>query len=57
MNRKDFIKYGSLTSAALLASSAGFSHFNSPAPELAVKPLAIAMWDFSWLERRWTVSS
>ncbi len=53
MNRKDFIRYGSLASASLTMQHAGFSTFLHAANEKAVKPLAITMWDFSWLERRW----
>ncbi len=50
MNRKDFIKYGSLSSMAMVASRAGLVNFDAPK---TVRPLAITMWDFSWLERRW----
>ncbi|MFP5041113.1 cellulase-like family protein [Parasediminibacterium sp. JCM 36343] len=50
MNRKDFIKYSSLSSMAVLAAQTGLANFNVPK---TVRPLAITMWEFSWLERRW----
>ncbi|MBL7112000.1 MAG: cellulase [Bacteroidales bacterium] len=64
MNRKDFIKTTSAAAASLGLLSAANSCKDQPAegsktgsliantPKGA--PLAISMWDFSWLERRWT---
>ncbi len=45
MNRKEFLMAG----AALLGSS----WVAESAADAAFSPLAITMWDFSWLERRW----
>lgn len=53
MRRKDFIKRGALSSLALLAAGAGLASVVSTATNKTIKPLAITMWDFSWLERRW----
>ncbi len=53
MHRKDFIKYTSLASVGLLAGSTGYASEKSKSIPTSVKPLAITMWDFSWLERRW----
>ena len=53
MNRKEFIRFGSFTSASLTMQHTGFSTFIHASNEKAIKPLAITMWDFSWLERRW----
>ncbi len=36
-----------------MLQAAGFSNFSSDAFSKKLKPLAITMWDFSWLERRW----
>jgi hypothetical protein len=52
MNRKDFIKYGSLSSLALVAAKNALSN-NIFQPLKTAYPLAITMWEFSWLERRW----
>lgn len=47
MNRRDFL--GGIGSSAVLASVAA-----KPAGASAAKrPLAITMWEFSWIERRW----
>lgn len=53
MNRKQFLKYGSLASASIMLPNTGFPELMSPSIQKAVRPLAITMWDFSWLERRW----
>lgn len=53
MHRKEFIKYGSLSSMALLASGSILSNRYLAITEKTIRPLAITMWDFSWLERRW----
>lgn len=53
MNRKDFLKYGSLSSLALLSAKAGLSEKINQYDAKSIRPLAITMWDFSWLERRW----
>ncbi|MDQ2718876.1 MAG: cellulase [Bacteroidota bacterium] len=53
MNRKEFIRYGSLTFASLRMQHTRFSTFLHTSNEKNIKPLAITMWDFSWLERRW----
>ncbi len=53
MNRKEFIKYSSLASASLMVHNTGSSSSVNSSDTKAIKPLAITMWDFSWLERRW----
>jgi hypothetical protein len=53
MERKDFIKYSTLFTGAMFAG--GISHASGIGLPLikTIYPLAITMWDFSWLERRW----
>jgi len=53
MNRKDFLKFSAIVAGA--AVTVGFKNETSleKASTNAGKPLAITMWDFSWLERRW----
>lgn len=52
MHRKDFIKYSSLASLGLLSGSSSYAaHAHLRAK--SIRPLAITMWEFSWLERRW----
>lgn len=53
MYRKQFIN-SSLLASASVALHKGFNGLLSSSTEKRVKPLAITMWDFSWLERRWT---
>lgn len=53
MNRKEFIKLGSLTSVALLAFGSDVNAMTNFLHPKSAHPLAITMWDFSWLERRW----
>jgi hypothetical protein len=54
MNRKEFLAgVGALAAAALAGTQAG-SAPSSPQKSGKVSALAITMWDFSWLERRWT---
>ncbi len=53
MNRKQFIQRSALASTALLAGNVGFSSAIDRRGKKSVRPLAITMWDFSWLERRW----
>ncbi len=50
MNRKTFLRYSSLAAASALVSP---SLIAGPEKEKTLRPLAITMWDFSWLERRW----
>lgn len=54
MDRKNFLKYAALATGA--AATSGFVNasprFNSSGKSSG-NPLAITMWDFSWLERRW----
>ena len=50
MNRKDFIRFGSLASLGVATASTGLANFM---PSKTHRPLAITMWEFSWLERRW----
>ncbi|MGQ8335353.1 cellulase-like family protein [Sunxiuqinia sp. A32] len=53
MERKDFIKYSTLVTGAMLSGGISTaSRFAKPSAK-KIEPLAIAMWDFSWLERRW----
>ena len=53
MQRKQFINSGLLASASV-ALHKGFDGLFPSSTEKKVKPVAITMWDFSWLERRWT---
>ena len=53
MNRKQFINYSALSSVALLTGNVGFSSAVDCVGKKPGMPLAITMWDFSWLERRW----
>jgi hypothetical protein len=55
MNRRNFIKTTSITGVNLALLSAGNRIMANPESEKLTKrsPLAITMWDFSWLERRW----
>ena len=48
MNRREFVA-GVMSSAAYIAT-AQKPHRTAAAPK---KPLAITMWEFSWIERRW----
>jgi hypothetical protein len=54
MNRKEFLKHGALAATAMIVGKdllASNRHMNTSAN--VYKSLAITMWDFSWLERRW----
>lgn len=51
MNRKHFLRTASLAAASTLVSAPVFA--NSHPEYKSLSPLAITMWDFSWLERRW----
>ncbi len=53
MQRKQFINSGLLASASV-ALHKRFDGLFPSSIEKKVKPVAITMWDFSWLERRWT---
>lgn len=53
MNRNDFIQYSSLAIAALLTGDLVSALNGNSSVKGTVNPLAITMWDFSWLERRW----
>jgi hypothetical protein len=55
MNRRHFIKTTSIAAVNLALLSAGNRIMANPESEKLSKrsPLAITMWDFSWLERRW----
>ena len=58
MNRKQFIQKSAMAAATMgLGSRANTSAFQNQTVSPSVKdqnhPLAITMWDFSWLERRW----
>ncbi len=59
MNRRDFLTTcaGAAVSGAALSGQAPASTTTQPVSSLrrhiAQRPLAITMWDFSWLERRW----
>jgi hypothetical protein len=50
LSRRKFLQ---ATSALAVATSAGMPVV-APASQIGKHPLAIAMWDFSWLERRWS---
>jgi hypothetical protein len=53
MERKEFLKYSALSAGAILAAGFGSDmSFASPINKI-IRPRAITMWDFSWLERRW----
>jgi hypothetical protein len=63
-SRRAFLQHGGAAIAALAAASreaaaAGAATRQAPAPigrdglRRLARPLAITMWDFSWLERRW----
>ncbi len=56
MNRKDFIKKSSLATAgmAMMNSTQNIVRAKKTSNIKGKNPLAITMWDFSWLERRWT---
>ena len=57
MKRRIFLKESALGIGAL--SIFNYSSFGRTSPDYGINdptskgPLAIAMWDFSWLERRW----
>lgn len=53
MNRNQFIQRSALSAAAFLAANLGFSSVVNHRDKNPIRPLAITMWDFSWLERRW----
>jgi hypothetical protein len=59
MNRKQFIK-NSVMAASALGVGTKINALGTPMPRISSKsaskdgPLAITMWDFSWLERRWS---
>ena len=57
LNRRDFLaSSGLLAGTTALPASAGTTpapHHGSLLRHIAKRPLAITMWDFSWLERRW----
>lgn len=57
MNKRNFLKYSALATGALSASGFTTSAANLLIDKKAVRPLAITMWDFSWLERRWAGGS
>lgn len=52
MNRKEFLAGVGAVAAMGLATKAG-AHVVGTEKRRSVSALAIAMWDFSWLERRW----
>ena len=51
MNRKRFLQ-GLIAAGGALAFGARSANIATTAPPIK-RPRAIAMWDFSWLERRW----
>jgi len=55
MKRRDFVKSSSLLGLGLTMT--GINEISEPAktvmPDSLKSPLAITMWEFSWLERRW----
>lgn len=51
MDRKQFLE--TLAGGALLAAAGGAHGKHAPRKAASKGPLAITMWDFSWLERRW----
>lgn len=53
MERKDFLKYSALSAGAILAGGLGSGMAFAAPRNKKLKPRAITMWDFSWLERRW----
>ena len=60
MNRRDFIKTSSVVAAGSMLGGGLTSLGAAPASggvtlsgHRLKRPLAITMWDFSWLERRW----
>jgi hypothetical protein len=57
MNRKQFIQGSALSAAAILTVNVGFSSVVDRLGKKPIQPLAITMWDFSWLERRWSGGS
>ena len=50
MNRSTFLRYSSLAAASALLQTPSFAERSG---NKKLQPLAITMWDFSWLERRW----
>lgn len=55
MERKEFLKYSALALAAFATTGVRSSNNSiSIVNNIKGKPLAITMWDFSWVERRWT---
>jgi hypothetical protein len=52
VNRKQFVRALMIASGAV-AGRASLSAPTSEGPRGSKQPRAIAMWDFSWLERRW----
>lgn len=57
MNRRHFVKVTAmsslLTSTGLSANACAGKHEDEEQHQGNIRPLAITMWDFSWLERRW----
>lgn len=55
MNRKEFLKIGgaALGSAMMAGLPAHAAEAKAATDRRVKRPLAITMWDFSWLERRW----
>lgn len=58
MNRRDFISKGTLAAALSVGGVSAAEFRPADKPEMGmslgrVRPRAITMWDFSWLERRW----
>ncbi|WP_395344853.1 cellulase-like family protein [Ningiella sp. W23] len=53
MDRRDFVKSSAMFGSSLIIPSAYTKDLSKAHSSPSVKPLAITMWDFSWLERRW----
>ncbi len=53
MDRRDFIKYSTLFTGAMFTRGISKASGIGLPLDKTIHPLAITMWDFSWLERRW----
>lgn len=54
MKRRNFIKSTALGSAFIPVSMKNIFYETQNSDTMNIQPLAITMWDFSWLERRWS---
>lgn len=53
MDKRNFLKYSALAASAVATGGRTASASAIFMSKKTVSPLAITMWDFSWLERRW----